>query len=372
MMIELSEQNALAYLRSRGNVSSDGEVLVQNLSGGVASAVLKIMDMNAGEPVGTDTRSPGQIKRGLPDKRMRTGACFVIKQPLEQFRTAAKWVVDRDRVWVERDALAMLHELLPADSIPTVLWSDEENYVLAISAAPVGSLNWKRELLAGRVDRRAAEAAAGFLALMHSSTMGQSAWSGRFGDPRGFIQQRIDPYFRFTAAKQPSVSAALQRVEQLLLNNPRCLIHGDFSPKNMLWRAGTADHKANLFVLDFEVVFYGNPAFDAATLINHLLLKAFHLGKRWRAAMIGADYFWQTYRETAPKPLAGEASDRGGKILAALMLARLDGKSAVEYITDEPLKEAIRKCAMELLLSSDDTMDFAIDLTAEYLDRMNP
>ena len=95
-MIELSEQNALDYLRSRSRVSPDGEVLVQSLSGGVANVVLKIMDMNAGEPVGTDMRTASQIKRGVPDKRMRSGACFVIKQPLGEFRTAAKWAVDRE------------------------------------------------------------------------------------------------------------------------------------------------------------------------------------------------------------------------------------------------------------------------------------
>lgn len=368
-MIELSEQTALEYLRHRGSVSPEGEVLVQSLSGGVANVVLKIMDMNAGEPVGTDMRTAGQIKRGVPDKRMRSGACFVIKQPLGEFRTSAKWPVDRDRLWVERDALVMLGEILPADSLPTVLWSDLENYVLAISVAPVGAVNWKKQLLAGQVDRRAAEAAAEILVMLHASTMNEAKWAQRFGEPRGFIQQRIDPYLRFVAEKNKSVALALQEIERELLGHPKCLIHGDFSPKNMLWRAPAEGQSAHLFVLDFEVVFYGNPAFDVTTLLNHLLLKAFYLKKRWRAAMIAADYFWQTYRETAPKVMAAEISESGGRILAALLLARMDGKSPVEYITEEDQKNVIRRCATELLLQGDHSMDAAIDHIAGYLDQ---
>jgi hypothetical protein len=371
-MIELTEQNALAYLRQRGSVSPEGEVLVQNLSGGVANVVLKIMDMNAGDPVGTDMRTAAQIKRGVPDKRMRAGACFVVKQPLAEFRTAAKWAVDRDRVWVERDALLMLREILPADRLPTVLWHDQENCVLAMSVAPVGVVNWKKQLLTGQVDRRAAEAAAGILAILHSTTMDDAKWAQRFGNSRGFIQQRIDPYLRFAGEKNRSVSAVLQDVETLLLRSPMCLIHGDYSPKNMLWRAPAEDQIAQFFILDFEVAFYGNPAFDVATLLNHLLLKAFYFGKRWRAAMIAADYFWQTYRETAPKTLVAAASNRGGKILAALLLARIDGKSPVEYIIDEHLKSTIRQCATELLLGGDDSMDAAIDHIAGYLDQDSP
>jgi hypothetical protein len=371
-MMELTEKNAIAYLRQRGSISPEGEVLVQSLSGGVANVVLKIMDMNAGEPVGTDMRTVAQIKRGLPDKRMRSGACFVLKQPLAEFRTAANWLVDRDRVWVERDALMMLREILPVDTIPTVLWDDPENYILAISVAPVGVVNWKKQLLTGQVDRRAAEAAAGILAMLHATTAGDVKWAQRFGDSRGFVQQRIDPYLRFSGDKNKSVAPALRQVESLLLGSPMCLIHGDYSPKNMLWRAPADGQTAHWFILDFEVAFYGNPAFDVATLLNHLLLKAFYFGKRWRAAMIAADYFWQTYRETAPKPLVAEVSNRGGKILAALLLARIDGKSPVEYITDEQLKARIRACAVELLLSGDESMDAAIDHIAGYLDQDAP
>ncbi|HMD55805.1 MAG TPA: phosphotransferase, partial [Phycisphaerae bacterium] len=315
-----------------------------------------------------DMRSESQKKRGVPDKRMREGKCFVIKQPLEKFRTAAQWLVDRDRIWVERDALQMLSKIVPAGSIPEVHWSDEENYILAVSAAPAGALNWKSELLAGRVDKNCTEAAARFLATMHAGTTGQNAFAERFGEPRLFIQQRVDPYLNFIAQKHPEFSGELAQVTDLLLKHPLCLIHGDYSPKNMLVIT-EPDQPVRLMLLDFEVNFYGHPSFDAATLINHLLLKGFHHGKHWRRFMLAADGFWHTYQPRASKPIAKEVTATAGRVLGALMLARVDGKSPVEYIMDDAVKERVRKCAAAILKLPDPSLDSALDTAGEFLDR---
>ncbi|HTV49172.1 MAG TPA: phosphotransferase [Phycisphaerae bacterium] len=366
-MIELTEMNVVEYLRKRGAVGN-GEVLVKSLSGGVAGIVLKIMDVDYGEPLGTDMRTESQKKRGVPDKRMREGRCFVIKQPLEKFRTKAEWFVDRDRIWVERDALQMLVKTVPAGGIPEVLWSDEDNFILAVSAAPAGALNWKSELLAGRVDKRCFEAAARFLAAMHAGTAGQKAFSDRFGEPRLFIQQRINPYLNFTAQKHPELADELAKVSDLLLKNPICLIHGDYSPKNMLV-IPEPDQSIRLMLLDFEVNFYGHPSFDAATLINHLLLKGFHHGQHWRRFMLAADGFWHIYQARATKPIAKEVTSSAGRVLGALMLARIDGKSPVEYITDEALKDRVRQCAAAILKLPDTGLDLALDTAGEFLDR---
>ena len=218
------------YLRQR-NAISNGQVLAKNLSGGVANTVMMIMDMGAGEPIGTDLRSEGQKRRGIPDQRMRGGNCFVLKQPLEFFATAAEWRVDLDRVWVERDALNALAPLLPAGSVPKVLWDDPANCVLAISAAPTGSLNFKTELLAARMDPRAATAAADLLAQIHTKSAGQADLLSRFADQRLFDQQRLDPYLRHLLRTCPGVPPAIHRVIDLLTSRPVCLIHGDYSPK---------------------------------------------------------------------------------------------------------------------------------------------
>src|SRR5579862_5896869 len=120
-MLELNEQNAAEYLRHAGR-ATDQEILIQSLSGGVANVVLKVFDTGAGEKIGADVRTPDQIKLGEPDLRTHRGACFVLKQPLPKFKTEAEWLVDIDRVLVERDCMQLLATLLPANSVPKVLW----------------------------------------------------------------------------------------------------------------------------------------------------------------------------------------------------------------------------------------------------------
>lgn len=374
-MIELSEHNVQSYLRSAGRVSPAHELLIQPLSGGVAGMVLKIFDPGAGPRLGTDLRSPAQIKRGVADTRASTGACFVIKQPRAKFATAAEWLVDTDRVRLEHNCLTLLAQLLPAGSVPEVLWFDEANNVLAISCAPTDAVLWKKELLAGRASRDAATHAGMLLAMLHSSTAGEQPVAQRYGDPRLFIQQRTDPYLNTAAARHPALAPRLKALAKALLETQLCLIHGDFSPKNIFLvpepTPATPPGKAalsHLLLLDFEVAFYGHPAFDVATLINHLLLKGFYHRGRWRGFMLAADAFWQTYSHTAHKALVAAAGDIGGHVLGALLLARIDGKSPVEYITDAAQQDQVRRAASALLQQPDASLDYALDAVSMYFD----
>ena len=191
-MIELSAQNVVEYLLSTKRLAeapardvpptgtsvppdpAGGEVLVQSLSGGIANVVLKIFDPLAGPRVGSDLRSPAQIKRNAPDLRPHLGGCFVLKQPLPKFRTETEWLVDVERVHVERDALRLCAVILPPGSVPEVLWFDEANYVLALACAPLDSVLWKKQLLKGYVSADAAQLAGTLLAILYSSTRNEA------------------------------------------------------------------------------------------------------------------------------------------------------------------------------------------------------
>ncbi len=303
----------------------------------------------------------------------------MLKQPLAKFQSEAEWLVDIDRAKVERNALELCGNLLPPGSVPEVLWFDEANYVLALSCAPLDAVLWKKQLLTGYVSADAAQLAGTLLAILHSATRNEAEVAARYRDPKFFIQQRTDPYLAHLKNRYPDLAPTLDRVIRELLSAEACLIHGDFSPKNIVLVPRTPDDApapvlprkgrlhpdnplakgrapkpkkfdlARLLLLDFEVCFYGHPGFDIATLINHLLLKSFHHGARgggnWRPTMIAIDAFWQTYLHTADQGLAALVERSAGHMLGALLLARIDGKSPVEYITDEAAKERVRSTA---------------------------
>src|SRR5690242_19694863 len=127
------------------------------------------------------------------------------------------------------------------------------------------------------------------------------------------------------------------------LATKRALVHGDVSPKNIL--VGPAGP----VFLDAECAWYGDPAFDLAFCLNHLLLKCL-LNRRAITRFLACyDRFAETYLQAARWELREETEARAAQLLPALMLGRVDGKSPVEYITDEPDKERVRKVARFLL-----------------------
>jgi len=91
-----------------------------------------------------------------------------------------------------------------------------------------------------------------------------------------------------------------------------------------------------LVVLDAEVAWYGDPAFDVAFLINHLLLKALHHapGPLPDAALGLADEALSAYGAQLGPRFDGEFEARLVRLVLGLMLARVHGKSPVEYLDD--------------------------------------
>jgi aminoglycoside phosphotransferase (APT) family kinase protein len=134
----------------------------------------------------------------------------------------------------------------------------------------------------------------------------------------------------------------LMTMADVLGRHDRVLVHGDVSPKNILFR----DYRPVL--LDAECATMGDGAFDVAFCLNHLALKAIHLpGSRARLVQpICA--FWAAYRPHLAweDPAAFEA--RVARLLPMLMLARVDGKSPVEYLTPAGQAKA-RALARELI-----------------------
>lgn len=267
---------------------------------------------------------------------------FVLKQALPQLRVEAEWLCDRRRILSESAAMRALAPLMPPGSLPAVLCEDAPNCAFAMSAVPQAAETWKAQLLRGECDPSVAESVGNVLAALIRGTHDSAAFASRFGDIAIFDQLRLDAYYRFVAARHPDLRGYFDALIGDCTGRRWSLVHGDFSPKNFL-----VDGRS-VVAIDWECVHYGNPAFDAAFVLNHLLLKSFYLPARAEAfAELGVRFWRAVAADIPPSPWLEEATVRHW---AGLLLARMDGKSPAEYIKDPALKDEIRHVARSLII----------------------
>ncbi len=281
------------------------------------------------------------------------GGRAVLKQSLPELRVAVEWHFDRARIINERRAMRYLEEILPAGSVPAVLAHDDEAYLFVMSQAPDGGVNWKDALLRGDIGLQAAERAGALLGEIHRRSAGDPGVARDFADLTPLLQGRLDPYHRTAAAVNPEVAGMVEAEVERLLSTRRCLVLGDWSPKNLLV------YPAQVLALDFEVAHYGDPAFDVAFLLTHLVLKRVRRpgdAARLRAA---AHAFLTGYQGTAGAVLPPD--EHVVAELGCLLLARIDGKSRIEYLPAEEPRVHVRALAYDVLRTTDrpltDTLD---------------
>jgi len=106
-------------------------------------------------------------------------------------------------------------------------------------------------------------------------------------------------------------------------------------------------------LLDAECAWYGDPAFDLAFCLNHLLLKRLPRPDSALALRTSYEALVAAYLGCVSFEPAADLTARTAALLPALMLARVDGKSPVEYVRDEPEKALVRRFAPALVPARD-------------------
>ena len=331
MPFNLTADSAITYLLDRGVITRAAArtATVETLGGGVSNVVVRV-------------NVPGE-----------PGASLVIKQSLRRLRVPDDWFADRERIHRERAGIDYLACALPPSAIPRVVDEDKGNFLFVMTAAPPDGVNWKDALLSGHVDTAVAGRVGDILGAIHQRSAVTDAGIPpdlqEFADQHCFVQLRIDPYHRAAAAAHPDLADAIEAEAGRMLNHRRTLVHGDYSPKNII--VSGAGASAAVFLLDFEVAHLGNPVFDLAFMLNHLTLKAIHrpgLAQQYNDA---ARSFWAAYL-AAGGDRAGDAARLESdtvRQLGVLLLARVDGKSPAEYITRDEQKDYIRRLSRAVL-----------------------
>jgi tRNA A-37 threonylcarbamoyl transferase component Bud32 len=255
------------------------------------------------------------------------------------------------RAGAHRDyALRLAGEMSPGH-VPQVIDVNPDTCVIVIEAAHGSSVTWKDELFAGHVAAHVPERLGELLGTWHSETAARrSELLPLFNDYDAFEQLRIGPYHRTVAARAPELAGAIEAVIVTMEATRTCLVHGDFSPKNVLVGPDL------LWVIDFEVAHFGDPAFDVAFMLTHLLLKAVHQPADASAYRHAFDRLLAAYRSAVHPDLLPSGVYLTSH-LGCLLAARAIGKSPAEYLTAPEADRVLRLGASLLLRPADDPAD---------------
>ena len=298
----------LDLLRRAGLCRQDETPHAESLAGGVSSEIWRV-DLASG---------PVCVKRALP--RLRVAQVW--EAPVSRNRYEYEW----------------FHTAAAAapQAVPKVIAHDDSAFVMEY-LDPVRHPLWKDLLRQGRADPAFAAQVGRTLAAIHSATTEVAAL---FPTDEIFYAIRLEPYLVATGRRHPDLAENLGFLVQRTAGTRLCLVHGDVSPKNIL-----AGPQGPIF-LDAECAWYGDPAFDLAFCLNHLLLKCLWVPRAKAAFLECFDALSRSYLQNVS--FEGVEA-RTASLLPGLLLARVDGKSPVEYLTEESQKAHVRRIARPLI-----------------------
>jgi hypothetical protein len=290
------------------------------------------------------------------------GKPLIIKQALGQLKVKEEWLCDPNRMGIEYRSNEIYHRIVP-DCAPEVYFYDGENYIYGREAVPEDCSMWKADLMDGLLDFAVAEKAIKTLSLVHNGCASDREIAEVFADKTIFYELRISPYIEFTVEKYPELKDFADPIVVELMESGITLIHGDFSPKNIMVNG------RGISVLDYEVAHYGHPSFDLAFFSNHFILKAVK-NRQWAGAYLSMlEYMLEIYFSRVSYMPARDLENGFVRLLSLMMLARVDGKSPAEYITKEGDKALIRTMAFEIIDRNLSGYGEAISLFSEHIHR---
>jgi len=315
----LNESTVVAYLTKRGIISGSAEV--EELTGGVSNVVLG-------------------VKSGAKD--------LVLKQALPQLKVAAVWKADQRRAIVEANGMKLLHSITP-ENVPDLIDLDPEEFTLTMDRLPRECTVWKTDLLEGVIKPSVGKDLGRILATWHNFGANSKESLDAYMEDSLFDQLRVTPFYRAVAKVNPGLDNRIQELITEITTIKITLVHGDFSPKNIMI---TGTDKP--IVLDFEVMHTGNPVFDLGFVSAHLLCKYLRTEEPSQKSLLRetAIAFINSYAQTCNIPVATSLPNH----VAVIALARVEGVSPVNYL-DEAAKARVQSVTKAAIANPDITFE---------------
>jgi len=334
-LIELNANNVARYLFENGHLAtqeSSRPAEVTILEGGVSNLTVLVK---------TEKQS------------------LAVKQSLGKLNVQGEWLADRARIFREAAAIAAYSKVLGEAEVPGLLFIDEENFIIGIEEIKRPATVWQSAIDSGMVMADHARIAGQTLARMHTAVPNSSDFE-LLDDLVHLNELRINPYFVHAAKGKPMWAVKLTTAAESLRSHRTALVHGDFAPKNLFIRTTNPQ----ITVLDFEVAHIGNPAFDLAFFISHLVIDAHYAPSLRPDFLTAVRSFWTGYKcQSQTRTITTARLERDTTLLLpCLLLARVDGLSRVEYLSESD-RDSVRATAYRLLEEGNECIHRVIEDT---------
>lgn len=292
----------------------------------------------------------GGVSSDIWRVELPTGLIICVKRALPRLLVAANWLAPVERNIYEARWMRAARRAVPA-AVPELLGQDAATGTLAMAYLPPERYPvWKSQLSAGLVDVAFAASVAATLARIHAATAADPSLAPEFPTDEIFYDIRLEPYLVQVGRAHPDLAARMQTLIETTQRNKHSLVHGDVSPKNIL-----CGPDGPVF-LDAECAWWGDPAFDLAFCLNHLLLKCLWVSAVRDRLLASFEAMTATYLPFVDWEPAASLEARAAHLLPALLLARVDGKSPVEYITEDAQRDQVRTVVRRLLADPSDQL----------------
>ena len=304
MTIDIEKTEELStYLEKYQNLASEDLKNIRPLSGGVSNRTMMV--------------------------EHRDGRSWVIKQALEKLRVQVDWFCDPIRIRRESEAIRFLNAHVPQARVPKFWFEDQEQNILGMESVPKPHQVWKLMLFQEDVNSSCVVQFAEMLAGIHVCGPETFGMPSSFEDITFFEALRLEPYYGYAASKLPKAEKFLKDLMESTRLEKRFLVHGDFSPKNVLV------HQDMLFLIDHEVIHLGDAAFDLGFALTHLLAKSIHLPKSQTLFQQACHEFASVYLQVMSRHAKSSGLEsRWVRHTLGCLLARVHGRSPLEYLLD--------------------------------------
>lgn len=314
-MMMLRKQNLRKYLIEKKQLEKQEKPIITYLQGGNANIVLRVK---------TKTKE------------------FVVKQTLEEpinknmFLERIKF--DRKRALLEVKTMQKVHELLKEPHVPRLLFYDQENYVMIMSAVPEHAKLYQSELFEGKVHAKIAAGLGRFTAALHSATYCNSEIQSMFQETIGreLREYTITPAFD----KYPRLKKELVAAFEKSKRNKFCLVDADITHKNILLHDGTFTK------IDFELMHYGDPALDVGIVLAHYFLPVFIYSQWQEEYLSAAEEYWNAYQKHVQFKLPKQFFTNMKNYMAMMMLGRVDSAVVLPWLDGK--QNEIRTTAIKM------------------------